>query len=63
MGIAGRHYLQSNFTPEIIAKQYSMVMRQTVLNARRRTKRGKLKFPLTSFASTHPETTNEETNF
>ncbi len=63
MGIAGRHYLQSNFTPEIIAKQYSMVLRQTVLNARKRTKRGKLKFPLTSFASTHPETTNEETNF
>jgi glycosyltransferase involved in cell wall biosynthesis len=41
MGSAGRHYLQSNFTPEIIAKQYSMVLRQTVLNVRKRTKRAK----------------------
>ncbi len=28
MGIAGRRYLQLNFTPEIIAKQYSNLLRQ-----------------------------------
>ncbi|MUL37279.1 glycosyltransferase family 4 protein [Gloeocapsopsis dulcis] len=30
MGIAGRKYLQSNFTPEIIAKQYSKVLSNAV---------------------------------
>lgn len=30
MGTAGRRYLQSNFTPEIIAKQYSKILRQGV---------------------------------
>jgi glycosyltransferase involved in cell wall biosynthesis len=30
MGIAGRRYLQSNFTPEIIAKQYSEVLSNAV---------------------------------
>lgn len=35
MGVAGRRYLQSNFTPEIIAKQYSKLLRQAVLEARR----------------------------
>ena len=34
MGIAGRRYLQSNFTPEIIAKQYSNLLRQGVIEAR-----------------------------
>ncbi len=33
MGIAGRRYLQSNFTPEIIAKQYSDLLLQGVIEA------------------------------
>lgn len=28
MGIAGRHYLKANFTPEIIANQYSQILHQ-----------------------------------
>jgi glycosyltransferase involved in cell wall biosynthesis len=32
MGQAGRRYLQSHFTPEIIAKQYSQVLREAALN-------------------------------
>jgi len=36
MGTAGRQYLQFNFTPEIIAKQYSNVLQQAVLAAKRR---------------------------
>ncbi|MDV2995698.1 MAG: hypothetical protein N4J56_005352 [Chroococcidiopsis sp. SAG 2025] len=36
MGMAGRQYLQFNFTPEIIAKQYSNVLQQAVLTAKRR---------------------------
>jgi glycosyltransferase involved in cell wall biosynthesis len=28
MGQAGRHYMQSNFTPEVIAKQYSKVLHE-----------------------------------
>jgi glycosyltransferase involved in cell wall biosynthesis len=30
MGRAGRHYLESNFTPEIIARQYSAILCQAV---------------------------------
>lgn len=30
MGRAGRHYLESNFTPEIIARQYSAILHQAV---------------------------------
>ena len=30
MGRAGRHYLQANFTPEIVAQQYSEVLDQTL---------------------------------
>ncbi|MBD2742047.1 glycosyltransferase family 4 protein [Coleofasciculus sp. FACHB-1120] len=30
MGRAGRHYLESNFTPEIIAQQYSTILHQAV---------------------------------
>lgn len=30
MGMAGRYYLQFNFTPEIIARQYSKLLRQAV---------------------------------
>jgi glycosyltransferase involved in cell wall biosynthesis len=33
MGMAGRSYLQSNFTPEIIAKQYSKLLCQAVLDS------------------------------
>lgn len=36
MGIAGRRYLQSNFTPEIIAKQYSNLLLQGVIEAQSR---------------------------
>lgn len=32
MGQAGRHYLLSNFTPELIAKQYSDVLHKAVFN-------------------------------
>lgn len=35
MGMAGRHFLESNFTPEIIAKQYSQVLSQAVIATRR----------------------------
>lgn len=35
MGIAGRHYLLSNFTPEIIAKQYSKLLSQAILKTQR----------------------------
>lgn len=30
MGEAGRHYLQSHFTPDLIAKEYSMLLHQSV---------------------------------
>lgn len=33
MGKAGRHYLNSHFTPEIIAKQYSRVLAQAIFEA------------------------------
>lgn len=33
MGKAGRHYLKSHFTPEIIAEQYSRVLAQAALEA------------------------------
>lgn len=36
MGMAGRQYLQFNFTPEIIAKQYSNVLQQALAIAKRR---------------------------
>lgn len=36
MGQAGRQYLQKNFTPEIIAKQYLKVLYQSVFEARNR---------------------------
>jgi glycosyltransferase involved in cell wall biosynthesis len=36
MGHAGRRYLQKNFTPEIIAKQYLKVLYQSVFEARKR---------------------------
>jgi hypothetical protein len=32
MGQAGRNYLLSHFTPDLIAKQYSKVLREGVLN-------------------------------
>jgi glycosyltransferase involved in cell wall biosynthesis len=32
MGLAGRHYLQGNFTPDLIAKQYSDLLCDAVLN-------------------------------
>jgi glycosyltransferase involved in cell wall biosynthesis len=32
MGQAGRHYLQTHFTPELIAKQYSKLLHEAVLN-------------------------------
>jgi glycosyltransferase involved in cell wall biosynthesis len=32
MGLAGRHYLLSHFTPELIAKQYSNLLYEAVLN-------------------------------
>ncbi len=51
MGSAGRRYLQSNFTPEIIAKQYSKLLCQGVVAARRRTSDRKVDFPVTSFAN------------
>jgi glycosyltransferase involved in cell wall biosynthesis len=35
MGLAGRRYLQSNFTPEIIAQQYSELLCQALLEARK----------------------------
>ncbi|MBE9014673.1 glycosyltransferase WbuB [Chroococcidiopsis sp. CCALA 051] len=41
MGMAGRQYLQFNFTPEIIAKQYSNVLQQAFLTAKRRIVRSK----------------------
>ncbi|WP_148764156.1 glycosyltransferase family 4 protein [Dolichospermum sp. UHCC 0315A] len=31
MGNASREYLQSNFTPEIIAKQYINVLEQAII--------------------------------
>ncbi len=49
MGIAGRHYLQSNFTPEIIAKQYLNLLRQGVIAAERQ--HNPIGIPLTSFAN------------
>ena len=61
MGIAGRRYLQSNFTPEIIAKQYSKLLCQAVLEARRRTEGIDLEaFPLTSFANSSLEIPKED---
>jgi hypothetical protein len=32
MGQAGRHYLLSHFTPDLIAKQYSKLLYEAVLN-------------------------------
>jgi hypothetical protein len=32
MGQAGRHYLLSHFTPELIAKQYSEVLHEAVFS-------------------------------
>jgi len=59
MGIAGRRYLQSNFTPEIIAKQYSKLLCQAVIEARSQTDGTELEaFPLSP--NSLPETHNEE---
>jgi len=60
MGTAGRRYLQSNFTPEIIAKQYSNLLRQGVIKAGRQQNPTKLAIPLTSFANSSLETPNED---
>jgi glycosyltransferase involved in cell wall biosynthesis len=38
MGKRGRSYLQANFTPEIIAKQYSKLLSQSVVEARKQSK-------------------------
>ena len=56
MGIAGRSYLQCNFTPEIIAKQYSKLLRQAAIKSRRQADGIELEaFPLTSFATSSPD--------
>lgn len=39
MGNAGRRYLQSHFTPEVIAKQYSNLLHQALLEAQDRTEK------------------------
>jgi glycosyltransferase involved in cell wall biosynthesis len=38
MGNSGRSYLQANFTPEIIAKQYSQLIQQVLVEARQQSK-------------------------
>jgi len=60
MGIAGRRYLESNFTPEIIAAQYSKLLNQAVIKAQRQPDSTQLEtFPL-SFVSNLPETPNKD---
>ena len=62
MGMAGRNYLKSNFTPEIIAKQYSKLFQQGVIAAQRQTKDENLMaVPLTNFTNSLPKTRNADT--
>ena len=59
MGTAGRRYLQSNFTPEIIAKQYSKLLHQAVTEAQSQPNDLLEAFPF-SFANSLPETSNKD---
>lgn len=61
MGNAGRQYLQTHFTPEIIAKQYYQLLRQAVLTAKQQDDSSNFEvFPLTSLTNNRPETVKED---
>ncbi len=61
MGMAGRYYLQSHFTPEIIAKQYSKLLRRVVLAAQQRGHAPKPRaVPLSNFANSSSEILPED---
>jgi glycosyltransferase involved in cell wall biosynthesis len=62
MGKAGRYYLQSHFTPEIIAKQYSKLLHRVVLAAQQRSYSLKPKaVPRSNFAPSSSEIFTEDT--
>lgn len=60
MGIAGRLYLQCNFTPEIIAQQYFKLLYRAVIEVRKRSEDTKQEASPLNLANSHPETANED---